>query len=193
MFMFDIESIGTNDDAVVLSAGIIYFDPEADASTSFDNLVNRGLFVKFDAKEQIQTLKRTVDQSTLDWWKKQTPQSKKVSFEPSDKDVSAYEGLKQIHLYIDKYLDGKNWSREVIWARGSFDERAITSLSKQVDIKMIAPYYRWRDMRTAIDLIYGSTDGYVEVEGVQKDSVGKHDPVIDCAFDILMLLNGKKK
>lgn len=193
MFCFDLETMGTDDNCVVLSAGIIYFDPETDGSTTLSDFVNRGLFVKFDAKEQIQKLKRTVDQSTMDWWKKQTEEAKSMSVKPSEKDVSAYEGLKQILLYIDKYMDGKSWDQEIIWARGNLDERAITSLAKQVDIKVIAPHYRWRDMRTAIDLIYGSTNGYVDVEGVDKESVGKHDPVIDCAFDILMLLNGKKK
>jgi hypothetical protein len=193
MFMFDVETLGTEDKSVILSAGIIYFDPETDGTTSLEELINRGLFVKFDVKEQIQKYKRTVDQSTMDWWKKQTEETKVMSFRPSADDVEAYEGLKQIILYIDKHKNEKSWDLEFMWARGGLDERVISSLAKQVDLLPIAPYHRWRDIRTAIDLVYGSINGYVEVEGVEKGTVGKHDPVIDCAFDILMLLNGKKK
>ena len=46
MFMFDIETLGIESTAVVLSAAIIHFDAEVDTDISFKELVQRGLLVK---------------------------------------------------------------------------------------------------------------------------------------------------
>lgn len=190
MFCFDIETLGIESTTVILSAGIIYFDPETDQDVEYDDLVSRGLFIKFDAKDQLLRLERTMTKSTLDWWNKQGSFQQQSSFMIRPEDLKAEEAFKAIHAYVNKHMRGKSWDKEFIWARGSLDQMAIDSLALKVGVDPIAPFSRWRDMRTAIDMLTGSTNGYCEVKGLDPNVVIKHHPVHDCAYDILMLIKG---
>lgn len=193
MFMFDIETLGIESTTVVLSAGIIFFNPEKDKDISYNELVGRGLFVKFDAQEQIKEYGRTVSKSTLEWWEKQGKWQKDNALIPSDNDVSVNKGFNRIHSYIDKNMKQNNmtWDNTIIWARGSLDQMAIDSLANKAVIQPIAYFNKWRDVRTAVDLLTGSNNGYCEVDNLNMSDVYKHHPVHDCAYDILMLLRGK--
>lgn len=190
MFMFDIETLGVESTTVVLSAGIVYFDPAADDNLSYEELVERGLFVKFDAKDQVKRLDRTITKSTLDWWAKQGKWQQETNFNPLEDDLLVEDGFKVLHKYINKYLKGKSWETEIMWARGSLDQMAIDSLANKAGVDPIAPFNRWRDVRTAVDMLTGSTNGYCEVADLDWDKVAKHHPVHDCALDALMLMRG---
>lgn len=191
MFMFDIETLGIESTTVVLSAAIIHFEPEADSQVSFSELVNRAMFVKFDAKDQVTRLDRTMSKSTLDWWNKQGEHQQKLSFIPNkSEDLVAEDGLTLLRNYINKHHRGADPQTLTIWSRGSLDQMAIDSLAIKAKIEPIAPFNRWRDVRTAIDLMTDSKNGYCKVEGLNWDEVAKHDPTHDCALDVLMLLRG---
>ena len=84
-------------------------------------------------------------------------------------------------------------SKQTMWARGSLDQMVIDNLARAVDLQPITGYNMWRDVRTAVDIMYGTTNGYVEVEkeGFQRAAVIKHHPVHDCALDIMQLMYGK--
>ena len=192
MFMFDIETLGIESTAVVLSAAIICFDPEKDSDISFRELVERGLLVKFDAKDQVKRLDRTMTKSTLDWWGKQDDYQQKLSFVPdASRDLITEDGLQAIRKYINQYHRGADPQTMTIWARGSLDQMAIDSLALKAGVERIAPFNRWRDVRTAVDLMTDSKNGYCKVTDLDRDEVAKHDPVHDCALDILMLLRGE--
>ena len=192
MFMFDIETLGIESTAVVLSAAIICFDPEKDSDISFRELVERGLLVKFDAKDQVKRLDRTMTKSTLDWWGKQGDYQQKLSFVPdASRDLITEDGLQAIRKYINQYHRGADPQTMTIWARGSLDQMAIDSLALKAGVERIAPFNRWRDVRTAVDLMTDSKNGYCKVTDLNRDEVVKHDPVHDCALDILMLLRGE--
>ena len=68
MFMFDIETLGVESNAVVLSAALIHFDPEK--RPTYQDLLDNALFVKLNSKDQVKRLGRTVDLGTLEWWQK---------------------------------------------------------------------------------------------------------------------------
>lgn len=191
MFMFDIETLGVESTTVVLSAGIIYFDPNVDDELSYEDLVARGLFVKFNAKEQVTEYNRTITKSTLDWWSKQGKWQQQTSLDPdAATDLSVVDGFRVLHKYISGHMKGKKWDNEIIWARGSLDQMAIDSLANKAGIEPIAPFNRWRDVRTAVDMLTGSSNGYCEVSGLDWDKVAKHHPVHDCALDVLMMVRG---
>ena len=192
MFMFDIETLGIESTTVVLSAAIIHFDPEVDTNISFKELVQRGLLVKFDAKDQVKRLNRTMTKSTLDWWNKQGEYQQKLSFVPdASRDMISENGIEAIRKYINQYHRGADPQTMTIWARGSLDQMAIDSLALKAGVERIAPFNRWRDVRTAVDLMTDSKNGYCKVTDLNRDEVVKHDPVHDCALDILMLLRGE--
>lgn len=189
MLMFDIETLGVESTAVILSAAIIHFNP--DDKPTYDDLLNKALMVKFDAADQIKRLNRTVDKNTMAWWNEQSPWIRDLVLKPSPLDVKAEEGLALLAEYVKKY----NGEEQTMWARGSLDQMAIDSLSKCLDLQPITHYSKWRDVRTAVDLIYCSTNGYCKVvhPDFRDSMVSKHHPVHDCALDIMMLLYGARK
>lgn len=188
MFIFDVETLGVESTSVVLSAAIIHFNPEE--QPNFQKLLDDACFVKFAAKDQIKRLNRTVDKGTLEWWSKQHSYVKEVSFDPSVGDVTVEGGLQFLRDYMAKFPKSKE---QTMWARGSLDQLAIDSLAKSVDQEPITGYNVWRDVRTAVDLLYGTTNGYVEVDHPEfnRASIIKHHPVHDCALDAMQLLYGK--
>lgn len=187
MFIFDVETLGIKPNAIILSASVIYFDPEVDYT--YQSLLEASHTVKFDAREQKEQYGRSIDSKVLNWWSNQSDRSKKVSFEPKSSDLSVVDGLASLRQYITAIPD---WKRHTVWARGNMDQLWIESLCADADQDNIFYYSNWRDVRTAVDLLTGSRDGYCSVEGLNPAvDVIKHDPSHDCAYDAIMLLKGK--
>jgi hypothetical protein len=189
MFIFDVESLGVESNAVVLSAALIHFDPEK--RPTYQDLLDDACFIKFKAKEQVQKYGRTVSQSTLEWWQNQHEYVKQVSLDPSSTDVTAEEGLTILHNYMNKFPNAR---KQTMWARGSLDQLVIDSLAVKIGAQEITDYAQWRDVRTAVDIMYGSINGYCEVDHplFLRHNVIKHHPVHDCALDAMMLMYGKQ-
>jgi|ERR1700747_826899 len=184
MIVYDIETLCTESTAVVLSLAAVYFDPND--TLDYDELLDRALFVKFDVSEQIKKYNRTVDKSAVEWWRKQADIPRKASVEPSPNDLSLAEGLSMMDDYYNRN------GRGVVWARGGLDQLATESLYKSLGAKPFAMFNMWRDVRTAIDLLYDSKNGYCSVPGFDPSiHVFKHHPVHDCAYDAMMLVHGQ--
>ena len=188
MFMFDVETLGVDSDSVVLSAALVHFEPGA--NQSYQELLDGACFVKFKAKEQVTKYGRTVSQSTLEWWQNQHEYVRKVSLDPSGDDVSAEDGMTILHNYMNKHANSR---KQTMWARGSLDQLAIDSLATKLGMEPLTGYAQWRDVRTAVDILYGTSNGYCGVEhpDFERAQVIKHHPVHDCAYDAMMLMYGK--
>jgi hypothetical protein len=187
MFVFDVETLGVESNAVILSAALVHFDPEQ--KPSYQDMLDDACFVKFNAKEQID-IGRTVSKSTLGWWKEQHEYVKKVSLDPSRDDMMAENAIKVLYDYMAKF---PNASKQTMWARGSLDQLVIDSLCVKLGMQEITGYNMWRDVRTAVDIMYGTSNGYVEVDHptFKRHDVIKHHPVHDCALDAMQLMYGK--
>lgn len=190
MFLFDIETLGVESTAVVLSAALIHFDPEK--QPTYQEMLDNACFVKIKAKDQIDRLKRSIDLGTLEWWKNQHEYVRKVSFDPSSTDLSPEDAMTQLHNYMNKF---PNAHKQTMWARGSLDQMAIDSLAVKLGMQPITGYNMWRDVRTAVDIMYGTSNGYVEVDHQDfiRHNVIKHHPVHDCALDAMQLMYGKQQ
>ena len=188
MFVFDVETLGVEANAVVLSAAMVHFDPEM--RPTYQDLLDGACFVKFQAREQMD-VGRTVSKSTLEWWKTQHEYVKSVSLDPSRDDMTVENGMQKFYDYMAKF---PNASKQTMWARGSLDQLAIDSLCVKFGLQEITRYHMWRDVRTAVDILYGTSEGYVEVDHplFKRHEVIKHHPVHDCALDAMMLMYGKQ-
>jgi len=189
MFMFDIETLATRSDAVILSLAVIHFNP--DEKPSPERLREDCFFIKFDVEDQIRRLGRRVDPSTVDWWKKQCENVKRKSVYPTPIDARFEDG----HRELDQWVRWKNDSDAWVWARGNMDQVVFQDIENQVGVDEIFPHYRWRDVRTAVDFLYGTDTGYITVDypGFSKDlHITKHNPVDDCVLDVMMLIYGRK-
>jgi len=191
-FVLDLETLGVESTSVVLSAAFVYVDPDdlsTDNLTAYQQLLDGAAFAKFDAKEQ-RSMGRTVDADTLNWWKKQGDVQKRTSLLPGDNDMTVIEGLDSL---CDWYQKFPNWKTLPVWVRGSLDQPCFESLFRSVGKSPIVPYNCYRDVRTAIDLLYpNSKAGYVDIPDFDQYTVIKHDPVHDCAYDALMMLRGTR-
>ena len=187
MFMFDVETLGVESTCVVLSAAMVHFDPEK--RPTYQDLLDNACFVKFDVKEQM-AVGRTASKSTLDWWKGQHEYVRKTSLDPSREDMTVENGMQKFYDYMKQF---PNADKQTMWARGSLDQMAIDSLAVKFALQEITGYNMWRDVRTAVDIMFGTTNGYVEVDHplFKRHEVIKHHPVHDCALDAMQLLYGK--
>ena len=64
--MIDLETLGVNPDSVIMTLGAVKFDPFSDVEP------HSPLYLKGDVEEQKESLKRSVDENTLEWWGKQS-------------------------------------------------------------------------------------------------------------------------
>ena len=186
MFVLDIETLSTESDAVVLSAALVYFNTKD--KYDFNGLLDSCVFVKFDAMEQKTKYKRSVETSTVNWWKEQSKESKEMSLFPNKSDLSAKTGIGVLVDYINK---NKQEKQEICWIRGTLDQVCMDSLCKDVKVPFLFPYYVYRDVRTALDMTKETcVRGYCKIQGFDSCVVNKHDPRHDVCFDALQLLYG---
>ena len=187
-FMFDVETLSKKSSSVILSFACIHFDEEQ--QYTYEELLESAFFVKFDAVDQIKRLKRLSNASTVDWWAKQCDVVRKKSFVPSKNDVKFEDGYESFRQWAKSKKDPKG----MVWARGNLDQLVMDDMEEQLGIEPVFAYHRWRDVRTAIDFLTDSDTGYCKVPGFDPQAkVYKHDPVHDCAFDIMMLLYGNNE
>lgn len=186
------ETLDVESSAVVLSVAMIEF--KLDERPDYDELIKRATFVKFDAKEQIQKYHRTVNQETLDWWKKRSKLTRERSVTPSADDKPLLEGLEILRLAAGCQTEMKKNFGVMFWQRGGLDQLVFESLHRSASLQPFSHFSNWRDVRTALDImVEGCVHGYAVVPWLDQDRVHKHDPVADCAYDIVQLLmnNGK--
>jgi hypothetical protein len=193
MFIFDVETLGKESNSVILSMAAIYFEP--DKEPSHTQLRDSAFFVKFDVQDQIKRLDRKVGKTTIEWWSKQCENARNKSFKPRADDITFEIGYEAMRQWANTKNDSKCW----VWARGNLDQLVLDSMEEQLELKPIWPFSRWRDIRTAVDFLYGTTNGYVEVDTPawveafdSKLHITKHNPIDDCVFDAMQLMYGKK-
>ena len=191
MIFFDIETLGTESTSVVLSIGAVYIASN-DEPISWDRTIHEGVFIKFDAKEQIERYNRVMLKSTLDWWLKQGEVQQRCSVKPSKDDLSVKAGLDAFHKWFRAI---PNWKEELVWVRGGLDQMCYESLCRAAEIEPVVPYNQYRDVRTALQCLYPEHEknGYIGVDvtmvpDFSRDKVVKHHPVHDSLFDACMLL-----
>ena len=134
----DIETLGTSPDAVVLTIGGIKFDPTAD-----DGLHSE-FYYRIDADEQIE-MGRSVMESTLEWWEKQSEEVKAEALEPTGR-VPVEDTLKS----LNKWLVGV----DKLWCQGPvFDIGILENLYKGADLHYNWSFWNIRDSRTLFGLM----------------------------------------
>jgi hypothetical protein len=179
---FDLETLGKKANSVILSMACIAFKFEDD--TPYSKYVLDGFYVKFNPLEQIK-MGRTVDRETVEWWKLQNDEARKVT-QPSDDDVSVAEGLAMLREYING--TDYEWKTGYCWSRGNyFDFPMIEDIHDQLGAKL--PFNTWkiRDIRTMIDVLTGDDRGRYELRGGVPKEYVPHHALHDTALDIMRM------
>jgi hypothetical protein len=188
MFVFDVETLGKESSAVILSMACVYFDARQEPSP--EELRKSAFFAKFNVNDQVERLGRTMTRSSLSWWSKQCDIVKNKSFKPSDDDIIIDDGIEMMRDWSKQFpMNDKCW----VWARGNLDQLVLDSVEEKLEIQPVFFFSRWRDVRTALDFMNGSVTGYVDVDYAgfnPAHHIMKHDPVDDCVYDAMQLMYG---
>lgn len=166
--MLDIETLSTKTNALVLTIGVVKFDP-------FSDELHDGLHIKLSIDEQI-SLNRSVLKDTVVWWESQDKEIIEQTFSPENR-ISVREGLLQLTEYINSANIGN------IWGQGyGFDMTVLSSLYEDVWLEVPWKFYQERDSRTLFSLLpedprpqeakktlhNALSDAYYQAVGVQK-------------------------
>jgi hypothetical protein len=201
-FMFDVETLGVESDAVVLSFACIPFTFDEDMSEGPDDLyqrlLNRALFVKFDVRAQFD-MGRKSDKGTMQFWSDQEPAARRKSFNPNPKiDRLAEDGLTELFHFVNSEMKGHSEATTIpngytFWQRGGLDQIMLDSFTVHTGMKPFINFWCWLDVRTMLTITKDTVvRGYATVPEFDfRNKVIKHDPVHDCAYDILMMVAGK--
>lgn len=185
-FVFlDIETMGTQVNTIVLSMAMLAGKWEH--ANDFDYLLENGSHWVLKAKEQSEKLGRTFDQSTVDWWKKQGEEAREAIFNEPNK-ISVFD--------LPNIVRGWNLmnnigSKTMVWIRAPhFDEPIVKNLFQQLGEAPPINHWKVRDVRTAIDVKFNQTRGYIPgfVDKVKEEyPVVKHNCFHDCIIDAMQL------
>lgn len=183
MFVLDMETLGTSDNAVVLSIGMTYISP--DENVTYRELLERGFYAKLDRKEQIER-GRIVEKDTVDWWSQQGEEAREVLSSDGALPFRAWHQT----LYRWAKMHGFFLPKTTVLTRGLVDGRWAESLARTFKVTdedtsvLKFPYWRYRDVRTALDILCQGNDK-LEVEAPE---FVKHHALCDAAIDGLRML-----
>lgn len=175
----DIETLSTKADGVILTLGVVPFNPAA--TSTFSQLIESGLHIAFD--KQIQLEKgRTVTQDTIDWWDAQggfDEELLKGAISPAD----LHEALQPIYELLSANQQQRKHTRW--WSRGNaFDIAMLDHLANQFSIESPWRFYNVRDVRTACDFA-NKQEWDILVRKPKK--MHPHNALHDAAYDVMRL------
>ena len=164
--MLDIETLGTNSNALVVSISAVQFDMNS-------NEIGEKFEIGLNKEQQLEK-GAVVEQSTVDWWEKQSDEAKQMLDSLEKIDVS--DALVCFNSWIKSNF--KAPSKIKLWGNGAtFDNVIIRNLFSRHDIDFLIPYYADKDVRTLVYLLKINTKSFT-FDGV------KHNGIDDCLHQI---------
>jgi len=137
--MLDIETLGNDSNAAILSIGAAFFDPS--------NGHIGHTFYQTVKLSSCQYYGLNVDASTIEWWMQQSKAARAI-FTDTER-VSLKEALTNLSLFMaNNTSEGK---QPLVWGNGpSFDNVIITNAYRKTRIKTPWKYYNDRCVRTMV-------------------------------------------
>lgn len=185
--IIDFETLSTKQSAAVLSLGVLVYDDEE--TYTWESLRYKGLYLKFDYKEQIK-MGRHVSKDTLEWWKRQGEAASQV-LKSSEHDISIMKIDEQLSSYFfDTGFDPK---KGITYTRGSFDHPILADIYEEnLKMKCPIPWWKIRDTRTLIDTLMNTSSGKLERWNPHPETV-LHNALDDCKNDLLQIQEAYKR
>jgi hypothetical protein len=142
--MIDMETLATGTQPVMLTIGACKFDPFGDEVKRSEMEV---LYIRLDIDSQV-AVGRDVNDDTIDWWGRQTPEAQEEALGDGTPDNPRYtlaEAMDQLYKFC--------WGAKRVWSNGSVaDIIWAESAFKQVERANPWKFWEIRDVRTAFDL-----------------------------------------
>lgn len=157
--MIDIEGLGVGPDATILTIAAQSFDP-----------LSQGWFEQhYYARVTLESQdNRSIDQSTIEWWATQDPQSRDEAFNEHGR-VPLTQALEELGRLA--------WQHKRIWANGpTYDMNILEHAYKSQGMKIPWQFFNVRDARTVYSLW----------PALEKPPVSHH-ALEDCRRQIVLL------
>ncbi|EBX2909533.1 3'-5' exoribonuclease, partial [Salmonella enterica subsp. enterica serovar Enteritidis] len=134
--MIDLETMGKNPDAAVISIGAIFFDPQTgDMGPEFSKTVD------------LETAGGVIDRDTIKWWLKQSREAQSAIMTD---EIPLDDALLQLREFIDEN-SGEFFVQ--VWGNGAnFDNTILRRSYERQGIPCPWRYYNDRDIRTIVEL-----------------------------------------
>jgi len=180
--IIDLETLSLYDDAIILSLGMVVAN--LNTKTTFKGLLDKSLFVKFDALEQ-KRLGRAATADTIQWWTEQEESVKILSYYPDkQRDVS----IKTMSDVMLDYISGLGIDPQKIWVWSrsvGFEKNKINHVQDTLNLKQVFNYKKYLDIVTGMHLT--GTDRYAGISPNDFQEMVYHHPTHDCVLDFLRL------
>ncbi|EJB8049435.1 3'-5' exoribonuclease [Escherichia coli] len=134
--MIDIETMGKNPDAPIISIGAIFFDPQ----TGY-------MGPEFSKTIDLETAGGVIDRATIKWWLKQSREAQSAIMTD---EIPLDDALLQLREFIDEN-SGEFFVQ--VWGNGAnFDNTILRRSYERQGIPCPWRYYNDRDVRTIVEL-----------------------------------------
>src|SRR5690554_1258766 len=170
--MLDIETLGTDQDAIVIAIGAVFFDPKSERTGA-------EFYRKLNFQDQID-LGRRPTQGTIEFWLNQSKEAQAVF---SEVGVSTAQALREFRQFV---LENSEEGKCKPWGNGpSFDLTIMETLLKDFKVELPWKFWNVRCLRTFKEYIYNGKD--LKREGVY------HHALDDCKHQIKVIQKGHSK
>lgn len=134
--MIDLETMGKNPDAPIISIGAIFFDPQTgDIGPEFSKTID------------LETAGGVIDRDTIKWWLKQSREAQSAIMTD---EIPLDDALLQLREFIDEN-SGEFFVQ--VWGNGAnFDNTILRRSYERQGIPCPWRYYNDRDVRTIVEL-----------------------------------------
>ncbi|EFG6618351.1 exonuclease, partial [Escherichia coli] len=134
--MIDLETMGKNPDAPIISIGAIFFDPQTgDMGPEFSKTID------------LETAGGVIDRDTIKWWLKQSHEAQSAIMTD---EIPLDDALLQLREFIDEN-SGEFFVQ--VWGNGAnFDNTILRRSYERQGIPCPWRYYNDRDVRTIVEL-----------------------------------------
>lgn len=164
--MIDMETLDTSPYCVILTIGVVRFDPYGDG-------VSQKLELRPTIEEQTETYKRVINDDTIRWWGEQSADAIEEAMGDRGR-ISFRECMEQLYKF--------SWNRRAVWSNGaSFDvvvaETAFRQVLSDRPNPIPWPFYTVRDTRTLYEVAGvklkdgGYTTTHKAVEDAERQAI----------------------
>ena len=181
--VLDLETLGSRDDAVILSAGVTVSKYD-DLDLSFDELVRDGLYLKFNIKEQLDRGRVTQDR-VVKWWYNQSAEARQV-LRPLPTDTSFYDFPKRVEEYLAK--KGLTFKTVDWYDRKSFDMSKLQYLY-EMELGQDIPWNPNQEFEVSTAIRFMGMDRYGGVKVSDFPGAIYHNALHDAVVDRIRLAN----
>lgn len=185
--IYDYETLGRDvRDLPIISFAVLLYDDEMfinEEPYTYDELLEMCDYYKFDVADQVKNYGRVINQDTLNWWKDQNEEARKL-IAPKPDDLP----LTKLYVIIKRIVNDYDPKR--IFARSNTFDPMITKFAINA-LGYEDPTKHWtvRDTRSYIDaLLYGvDLSNKFFPPTVKEEQFVHHDPRHDIALDVMRM------